>query len=44
MTVLESIYTALFCFLVVFALLGGLYVLLKLSTGIIRLIETKTTQ
>jgi len=36
---MEILSAALFCFAMVFALLGGLYILLKLSTGIINIIE-----
>ena len=37
----EILFAALFCFSMVFALLGGLYGLVKLSTTAIRLIEAK---
>jgi hypothetical protein len=37
----DIIFSALFCFSMVFALLGGLYVLVKLSTSVIRFIEAK---
>jgi len=36
-----SIAAALFCFIMVISLLGGLYGLMKLSTGLIRFIEAK---
>lgn len=38
---MNSIFAALFCFSMVFLLLGVLYVLLKLSTSVIKLIESK---
>jgi len=37
----EILFAAMFCFAMVFVLLGGLYVLVKLSTIVIRTIETK---
>ena len=37
----EILSAALFCFSMVFALLGGLYISVKLSTSAIRIIETK---
>ena len=37
----EMIYAAFFCFAMVFALLGSLYILVKLSTGVIRFFENK---
>lgn len=37
----EIIFAALFCFSMVFALLGALYALIKLSTGAIKYIEEK---
>ena len=37
----EIIYAALFCFSIVFALLGGLYVLLRVFTNLVRVIESK---
>jgi len=37
----EVVSSALFCFSMVFALLGSLYGLVKLSTGVIRFIESK---
>ena len=42
MGTMEILASALFCFTMVFGLLGGLYVLVKLSTSAIRLIETKS--
>ena len=41
MSILESLFTAFFCISVVFALLGSLYVLVSLSTEVIKLVETK---
>ena len=41
MAITEIIATALFCFSMVFALLGCLYLLVKLFTNAIRIIETK---
>ena len=41
MSFFESVSVGLFCFAMVFALLGGLYVLVRLSTSMIRLIEAK---
>ena len=41
MNTAEIIGVALFCFSMVFALLGSLYILVKLSTNAIRIIETK---
>ena len=38
----EIIFAALFCFTMVFALLGGLYILLKILTSAIKTAETKT--
>ena len=40
MGISEVLYTAVFCFSMVFALLGFLFVLIKLSTKAIQLIET----
>jgi len=37
----ETIFVALFCFAMVFALLAVLYILIRLSTSIINVIETK---
>ena len=37
------LFAALFCFSMVFALLGVLYVLVRLSTSVIRVIETRLT-
>jgi len=37
----KILYSALFCFAMVFALLGCLYLLVKLSTNAIRCIESK---
>ena len=42
MGIVEILYSALFCFTMVFALLGCLYILIKLSTTIVRFIETKS--
>lgn len=42
MGIIEMIAAALFCFLMVFALLGALYVLVILSTYIIRIFDFKT--
>ena len=42
MSTSEILFTALFCFSMVFVLLGGLYVLVKLSTSAIRIVEEKT--
>ena len=39
MTILESILTALFCMMVVFIVLIGLYAVVKLFSFLIRLIE-----
>ena len=39
MNIAEILYSALFCFAMVFALLGCLYVLVRLSTSAIRIIE-----
>ena len=41
MGAIEIVYAAFFCFAMVFALLGSLYVLVKLSTGVIRFFENK---
>ena len=41
MGIAEAISAALFCFSMVFALLGSLYGLVKLSTGVIRIIDGK---
>jgi len=41
MDFIDSIFSAGFCFAMVFALLGCLYFLVRLSTGVIRFIETK---
>ena len=41
MSTSEVLFTALFCFSMVFTLLGGLYVLVKLSTSAIRIIEAR---
>jgi len=37
----EILFTALFCFSMVFSLLGVTYVLVKLSTSAVRIIESK---
>ena len=37
----QILYSALFCFVMVFALLGSLFILVKLSTNAIRSIESK---
>jgi len=37
----QIIYSALFCFSMVFVLLGSLFILVKLSTSVIRNIENK---
>jgi len=42
MGIAEILSASFFCFSMVFALLGGLYILVMLSTNLIRLIETKT--
>jgi hypothetical protein len=41
MGTLDGLYTALFCFSMVFALLGGLYALIKLITVFIRTVESR---
>ena len=41
MSMIDIILTALFCFSTVFALLGCLFILVKLSTSAIRVIELK---
>ena len=41
MNISESIFTALFCFSMVFILLAVLYLLVVISTGIIRRVEVK---
>ena len=38
------LYAALFCFAMVFGLLGCLYALVRLTTRAIRVIESKTTK
>jgi len=42
MDIAEILFTALFCFSMVFALLGGLYLLMRVFADIIRFIETQT--
>ena len=42
MNIDDILFTALFCFSMVFALLGGLYTLMKVFTDIVRFIEIKT--
>jgi len=42
MTFVEVLLTALFCFAMVFALLAGLYISVKLLTNAVKLIEGKT--
>jgi len=42
MSTTEIVFAGLFCFLMVFALLGSIYVLVKLSTSAIRIVEEKT--
>lgn len=39
MNITESVYTALFCFIMIFGLLSSLYILLKISTAVIRFVE-----
>jgi len=41
MDLMESLLVGLFCFTVVFSMLGGLYLLIKISNGVIKLIATK---
>jgi len=41
MATVEIINAALFCFIMVFVLLGVLYILLKLSTSVIKIIGSK---
>ena len=41
---LESFSVALFCFFMVFVLLGVLYILTTLTTTAVRIIETKTNK
>ena len=40
-SILDSLFTALFCMSVVFAMLGGLYALVNLFTNAIRFIEAE---
>ena len=42
MGITEIISAAIFCFAMVFALLGSLYIFVKLSTNAVRFIEKKT--
>ena len=42
MDISEILFSAMFCFLMVFALLGALYILVKLATSAIRIIESKS--
>ena len=44
MATVEIINVALFCFLMVFVLLGVVYILLKLSTSVIKIIENKANK
>ena len=41
LTTPDMLFAAFFCFAMVFGLLGGLFVSIKISTGIIKLIESK---
>lgn len=44
MGIIEIISAALFCFSMVFMLLGALYILVRLSTSVIRFIEAKAKE
>lgn len=41
MSIFEILFAAFFCFLMVFALLGVLYVLMRAFSDIIKFVETK---
>ena len=42
MNIADTLLTALFCFSMVFALLGGLYILMKVFSDVVKFIETQT--
>lgn len=44
MDIAEMFFTALFCFVMVFTLLAGLYISLKILTSVIKYIERKMSK